>query len=212
MTRASIRLWFCLAVAAIAAALADPVVEYLSNARVFGRGNFTDHSNADVLPVLLAGLIFAGLHLVLKIRSALHKRDDASRDVWRESYAVLGGRFFALLPFAYVLQLIVLYGMETFEQRLVWGHTLGGTIWLGGPVWASLLAHAVTCAIVAFAAARLIRALGRTTVRVLRAIAALTTLPSHPVSIVIRVWDRVAVSQVPVRSRIGERGPPLLSV
>ena len=40
----------------MAAAIADPLVEFASNAGWFGAGNFTDHSNLDVVPALFAGV------------------------------------------------------------------------------------------------------------------------------------------------------------
>jgi hypothetical protein len=42
--------------AVLAAAIADPLVEFASNAGWFGPGNFTDRSNLDVGPVFALGI------------------------------------------------------------------------------------------------------------------------------------------------------------
>jgi hypothetical protein len=211
LSRFSVRLWFCLAVSVIAAAIADPVVEYASNSGWFGPGNFTDHSNLDVLPVLLAGLVFAGLHVALRIRAAL-TRPAPAPNLLRDSDDALGSSFPGLLPVAYGLQILVLYAMETCEQFAVSGHGSGGTLWLGGPVFVGLFAHAVTCVLACFLGARVVRTLARTTLRVLRIVRALATFPARaPAAIVYRgracvPYDRSA----PLLCRIGERAPPLL--
>jgi hypothetical protein len=44
----TIRAWFCLAAALVAASITDPLVEFASNSGMFGPGSFTDHSNQDV--------------------------------------------------------------------------------------------------------------------------------------------------------------------
>ena len=71
MTRSSLRLWFCVGGAFIAAAIADPIVESAANPRWFGPGRLTDHSNLDVLPALLAGTFL----MLLYIGSARSIRD-----------------------------------------------------------------------------------------------------------------------------------------
>ena len=64
----SVRLWFSVAVAIIAAAVADPILESASNAGLFGHGSFTDHSNLDVLPALCIGLLAVAIHVTLRLR------------------------------------------------------------------------------------------------------------------------------------------------
>src|SRR5208283_1357179 len=58
MNATAIQVLFCGTVAILAAALADPLVEFASNAGLFGGGAFTDHSMLDVLPALIAGGLF----------------------------------------------------------------------------------------------------------------------------------------------------------
>ena len=81
----AIRFWFCLAAAVIAAAIADPVVEFASNHGAFGAGNFTDHSSLDVVPALIAGLIAAALAVGLRVRSHFADATAPSRDWLAES-------------------------------------------------------------------------------------------------------------------------------
>lgn len=213
MKHLSIRLGFCLAVAVIAAALADPLVEFASNAGWFGAGAFTDHSNLDVAPALVIGLLLLGLHVALKVRAALQSPGH-HQDLSREAGQALASGIARLLPAIFMLQIIALYLMETAEQFAVWGHTLGPTVWLGGPVLVSLGVHGLTCAAVAFVIANRVRALAATTVRLIRLIRALATfafgadqlvVPQGPLGVTLR-------KPAPVLCRIGERAPPLASV
>ena len=199
-----IRFWFCVASAVIAAATADPLVEAASNAGWFGRGTFTDHSNLDVLPTLLCGAILVACYLALRVWRELAR---ASCDALR---AYVG----RLLPLIFALQLAVLYAMETAEQAIVCGHVIGGTVWLGGPIWFSLGAHALIGVTIAFALARLTRTCTHTTLRVIRRLRALATRALHaPAPLAVRgrgtAWVR---ANAPVICRIGNRAPPFTFV
>ena len=201
MKRGSIRFWFCIASAVLAAAMADPLVESLSNAGWFGPGSFTDHSNLDVLPVLLCGAAFVICYLALRVR----------RELLRASGEALRARVGRLLPYIVAAQLTVLYAMETVEQVVVAGHVMGGTVWLGGPIWFSLGVHALVGTAVAYGLARLACACAQTTLRVLRRFRALATRALHaPAPLAVRgrgtAWLR---ANSLVRCRIGNRAPPL---
>jgi hypothetical protein len=159
---------FAMVAAVAAAAIVDPVVEGLSNVGLFGSGTYTDGSNADVIVVLtIAGLI-AAIFVALMVQRML--RGTAAPSRWlRVSSTQLGSAGIAgLLPAIFVLQLGVLYAMETLEQTLVVGHAFGGTVWMGAPVLASLLLHGVGCIIVSFGLARLLQVLARRIVEVVR--------------------------------------------
>jgi len=199
LTRSSIRLWFCLAVAVLAAAVADPLVEAASNAGWFGPGTFTDRSSLDVLPALCIGCAFAIVCLVLRVR------------LLRLSNEALGSHPLTLLPAILATQLGVLFCMETAEQYVVWGHTFGGTIWLGGPVAVSLAVHAATCVAVTLIAARSIRSLATAAVRVIRLIEARAVRrPGGRSPLVARSYETVPSSRCSLAPRtVGERAPPL---
>jgi len=158
MKYASSRFWFCIAAAVIAAATADPLVEGISNAGWFGRGSYTDHSNLDVLPTLALGAILVVLYLVLRVR----------RDLLQASDDGLHTTVSRLLVPIFGLQLALLASMETLEQIVVAGHSLGRTVWLGGPIWFSLSVHAAVCVAVSFGLAKLLQPWARTTVRIIR--------------------------------------------
>jgi hypothetical protein len=197
---APLRVWFCLAVAIVAAAVADPCVEAISNAGFFGPGPYTDRSNLDVVPALFVGMLCVLTYFVLRVRRELARVSD-------EAIRQRGGR---LLVCAYGVQLGVLAAMETLEQILVYGHTLGGTVWLGGPVWFALAIHACVCLAVACGLGILLRTCARRTVRAIHLIAALIERSMHPpVPIAVRAWERPRVLRMaPVRCRIGNRAPP----
>jgi hypothetical protein len=206
VTPSTIRAWFCLGVAVLSAAVADPVVEFASNAGWFGRGNFTDHSNLDVLPAMFAGLLLVALCAVFRAKLALSNPGRLLREFDR----AISTRLPQLLAAAFSAQIVVLFVMETSEQLLAWGRILGPTIWLGGPALASLAFHAAVCAAVAGAAARAVRFFAGATLRVIRLVRALIA------------WKRAALPRVverrlaleahrqlrAARYAVGERAPP----
>jgi hypothetical protein len=202
--RTAIRFWFTLAAAVVAAAIADPLVESAANAGWFGPGNFTDHSTLDVIPTLFSGALLIGVCFALHIR----------RELLRASVEALRTDIGRLLPAVFTTQLAVLFVMETIEQVVVVGHPLGGTIWLGGPLWFSLAVHAVTGIAIAFSLAHAICACARTTVRMIRRIRALAMRALHdPVPLALRRRDRMWLAHhAPVRCRIGNRAPPFAFV
>ena len=192
--------WFCIASAVIAAATADPLVEAASNAGWFGSGAFTDHSNLDVLPTLLCGVGFIICYLALRVR----------RELLRASGEALRARVGRLLPFIVAVQFSVLFTMETLEQIIVTGHVMGGTVWLGGPIWFSLSAHAFAGIAVAYGLSLLACTCTRGTLRVIRRLRALATRALHaPAPLAVRgrglAWRR---ANSPVLCRIGNRAPP----
>ena len=190
---------FCLAVAVIAAAVADPVVEFASNAGWFGPGNFTDRSNLDVFPALVVGIGVLALYLIGTARAVL-------------AGTALPRRIGSFLPAIFVLQIAALYVMETTEQLIVGGHTLGPAVWLEGPLFASLAIHAAFGATATFWIARSARGLAATTLRVIALIKTTPSFAAHRFEILPRRrCDEPSFRQlVPVLCRIGERAPPLL--
>jgi hypothetical protein len=199
--RTAIRFWFTLAAAVVAAAIADPIVEGAANAGWFGPGTFTDHSTLDVLPALSCGIALLGICLVLRVR----------RELLRASSEALRADIARLLPGIYATQLAALYIMETSEQLVVAGHPLGGTIWLGGPIWFSLITHALIGLVAAYGLAHAVCACASTTVRIIRRFRALAVRALHdPAPLALRRRTRVcATHDAPVRCRIGNRAPPL---
>lgn len=197
MTGLKARFGFCAALAVIAAALADPIVESASNAGWFGRGSFTDHSNLDIVPALLAGVALMALYFVRRASKVLAGGDLPKGAV-------------RLLPTVFALQILTLCGMETAEQMVVWGHLLGPTVWLGAPWAISLAIHAATSVAVTLCVARSARALAVTTLRVIRFIRAIATLAPHVNDIPVRSsFDIVCFKDLaPVSCRIGKRAPP----
>jgi len=194
----SVRFWFSLAVAVISAAVADPLLEAASNAGVFGRGNFTDHSNLDVIPALFLGLLAVGVHVALRINGGMLRSWDTA----------LRARAGALLPMTFAAQLGVLYSMETFEQIAVAGHPFGGTIWLGAPAVIALAVHALTCVIAFFVATCVMHEVAWATLRVVRIIRAILTRGVTSGSIVPRLRVVVRKQLAPELCTAGGRAPP----
>jgi len=211
MSSLVIRLWFGVAVAFVALALADPLTEWASNAGLFGAGNFTDHSNADVFPAAFVGFAFFALHLVLRTRYVSSRHRGRSR-MWLSAWAgaLDNETLTRLLPGIYALQIGALYVTESFEQVVVLGHGLGGTVWLGAPVLISLLIHAVFCAIATFALARVVRALAKTALRIVQIVDVLAERSPRENGIVLRRVRCITApfDFAPLVCSIGERAPP----
>lgn len=183
--------------AVIAAAIADPIVEFASNAGWFGPGNFTDHSNLDIFPALVSGVSLLALYMFRKARAVLAGR-------------ALPQRIRALLPTVFLLQMLTLYLMESIEQIVAWGHPLGAMVWLGAPLPISLAMHAVICLAVTYAIARSGRVLAVTTIRVIRLVGAIANLTREAAApIALRWFEHTAFKALlPLPCTIGERAPP----
>jgi hypothetical protein len=206
------RLAFITASAITAAALADPLTESLSNAGRFGAGRFTDQSNADVAPALAAGVFFALLFIVALARRMLSGRAAAGsrpRQGAEPPPTPLGA--LRLFPSIFGLQIGVLFAMETLEQIAVDGHTLGGTIWLGGPIAVSLAIHAVVGIVVALTLARTLQWLARRVVTVITCARRLSIAwPGAPALVFIgahRAAPRRSIE--PALNRQRGRAPPI---
>jgi len=196
----------------IAASIADPLVEYASNAGWFGPGNFTDYSNWNVAPALTVGLIFVALHLCLRVHKAL-ARAHISPNWPRLAADALGANAIRLVPIIFVAQVFVLYLIETTEQQVVYGHLLGGTIWLGGPIPVSLVAHAVVCVLVTAVASLVLRAFADAAIRLVQIVHSIARLPAlaAPTVFLGRPVFCAHPESNRVLGRIGERAPPSLT-
>lgn len=189
---------FCAAIAVIAAAVADPIVEFGSNAGLFGAGRYTDHSNLDVVPALLAGCALLALYLMRRAPAILR------------SQALTHG-VVRLLPTILILQLAALFLMETAEQVFVYGHPLGSTIWVGAPIPISLAVHALAAVGILSAVVRSKRALAATALRVIRAIGAIATLDAMATQpcFARRPQRGTFMELIAAFRAIGERAPPV---
>jgi len=193
------RIAFCLPLAVIAAALADPIVEFGSNAGLFGHGSFTDRSNLDIVPALGVGVTFLAVFMVRKARAVLAGR-ALPRDVT------------GVLPLIFALQICTLYAIETLEQLAVFGHVAGPMTWLGGPLPISLGIHALVCLAVSYAVARSRRQIAATTLRIVRLVTAICRLAVRTAPPVIaRRFEIVChARQLLARCAVGERAPPIV--
>ena len=204
------RIPFCLAVAWAAAAIADPMVEAVSNAGIFGRHVYTDHSNIDVVPGLACAGLFAIVWLIGAIRRGLAGGGNAPPAWILESTSALSSESIAgLLPRMLAVQVFVLFAMESCEQLIVAGHLLGGTIWLGGPILFSLAVHAIVCVAVASIAARSLAAFARTLLQLIRFVRRLTALLRPAGGFTHgRTRETPRVRLALFASTLGQRAPP----
>jgi hypothetical protein len=195
------RTWFCILVAVVAAAFADPLVEFASNAGAFGRCDCTDHSNLDVLPALAAGILLGIALLSLRIRNVLAGQPVVAPAVRR------------IVPAVFAIQIAVLYAMETAEQFVVDGHVLGGSIWLGGPLPISLAIHAAFGIVATYAIGRALRAFTQTAVQIVVLLRLSKAIAARAPRRMIERFPYPASFRrtTPLLCRIGERAPPLFT-
>lgn len=191
------RLTFVAAVALIAAAAGDILVESIANTGVLGRG-FADNDHSSVLPALAAGVLFV-LPLVV-CRYMDIARNIADRSPLQDAHAVLA------------VQFALLFLMESAEQLTAQGRLLGGTAWLGGPVWFSLGVHVLLGLACMLAIASGSRAIARRCLALVRVALELivdayrcAAVFAHRVS-----DDAFGRSQIAGARTHGVRGPPLL--
>jgi hypothetical protein len=210
LKRTSVYIVFVCAVALFAAVIGDAVVEGVSNTGALWRGNYTDRSSLDLFPVFLlavtAFIMTKGLSLLEHARATgLSTRAI----VLSTSRAVVAAEIVRLLPIIFMLQLAILYSMETTEQIFVYGHAFGGTLWLGGPVAASLVIHALCAVATAFVLSSALSALGRALTRIVRCMFARFVVRARR-TIVLgprRVFCALALI---VTAAFVERGPPAI--
>jgi len=194
----------------VAASIADPLVEYASNKGWFGPGTFTDYSNWNVAPALTLGLIFVALHLFLRVCKAL-AGVHLSPDWPRVAIDALGPNIIRLVPIIFAAQLVALYAIETAEQRVIYGHLLGSTIWLGGPILVSLGTHAVMCVLVTLVTSLVLRAFSYAAIRFVQAVQVIARLAAVAAPTVFLGDPSFAAHHDSNHAlgRIGERAPPI---
>ncbi len=159
---ALLRLPFLLAVAILAAALADPLVETVANTGILG-GGYADNNHTSVIPALVAGAVLALEVTLLRALGTCGLLGPGRRNWIAELATRACPRSFARdLPLVLLLQLVALFLMESIEQLAFGGRLSGGTAWLGGPVLFSLCVHALIGAGCLYVVGRLARVLLRT--------------------------------------------------
>jgi hypothetical protein len=225
LARSASRLPFACAVALIAAAIGDPLVETISNTGIFGQG-YLDNNHLSVIPTLIAGvLLFAIITLrrmwmvasspchpgLVEERPHTTRDDDWLVDIARYVSAKPPTNDLALIV---VLQFVALFGMESAEQLALGGRLVSGTTWLGGPVLFSLLAHTLVTVACTLIVARAMRSIVRHLARIVGTALEILLDIAAPANagIFARRRDGFTVwqTQSSYVRRVGERAPPLL--
>ena len=215
MGSSAYRLPFLIAVALVAAALGDALVESVSNTGIFGPSYF-DNNHLSIVPALLAGIVLAleaiGFHCY-----ALFRRARSTQRGWLVDVAtcIAARSVFADLPYVFVMQIVALFVMESAEQLVFGGKLLGGTAWLGGPMAFSVVTHALIGALCTVLLGWSMRAISETVASlVVTAIAFITiAVARNAAGPILARRDELTSprAQSPHARQIGERAPPLLT-
>jgi len=205
-----------MAVALIAAALADPAVESVSNTGIFG-GHYADNNHLGVVPTLLVGVLLVLEIAALRCLDVVRRSTNGSREWLVDVARGISERSPAQdLPYVFGLQLAALFLLESIEQLAVGGQLLGGAAWLGGPILFSLLLHALVGAGCTFALGSFMRALVRTFASFVRtAIRFIWLAIARATGGGFRFGGRQASclrAQSPHVRQVGGRAPPLLPI
>lgn len=215
MGSSAYRLPFLIAVALVAAALGNALVERVSNSGIFGPSYF-DNNHLSVVPALLAGIVLT-LEAIGLRGFALYRHARIRGDDWLiDAATCIAARAPAReLPYVLVMQMAALFAMESTEQLLLGGKLLGGTVWLGGPILFSLLVHGLIGTVCTFLLGWSMRAISETVASlVVTAIAFIAILTSRGAAgAILARRDDLAFprAQSPHVRQIGERAPPLLT-
>jgi hypothetical protein len=209
-----IRTVFICAVAFLAATLGDALVESISNAQVLWHGNYTDRSSLNLLPMSAVALATFMATLTLVLTEHLRRTCGSLHELWSSTARVLvPSDIPSLLPAIFALQIPTLFVMETVEQIVVYGHPLGGTLWLGGPILAALFLHAFIAATCAFLVAYGLTVLAQTLLRAVTLVLSwfIERLQTRRI-FVARMQPIRRAAQTFCFAHTGERGPPLFSL
>jgi len=205
------RLFVLLCAALVAAAIADPLVESVSNSGVLG-GHYDDDNHLGVVPVLLVGIALAATILFAHCARILRSSAGGSRDWLVDTAKDISARApLQDLPALFALQLAALYALEATEQLLV-GGDVGTMAWLGGPLTFSLLVHGLTGAGCMFLLGALMRAILRTFASLAYHVLHLAWIArAHATPTLHLISERRlhARAQSPHVRQIGGRAPPL---
>ncbi len=207
------RLLFLSCAALVAAAIADPLVESVSNSGVLG-GRYDDDNHLGVLPFLLAGIGLAAAILVARCARIWRGSRDRSRDWLIDAAKDISSRApLADLPVLFALQLAALYALEASEQLLA-GGDVGTMAWLGGPIAFSLLVHGLVGAGCMLLLGTLMRAILRTFASLAYGVLRLTWIARSRATVPAvrrnRARQPYACAQSPHVRQIGGRAPPFL--
>ena len=206
------RLPYLIAIALVAAAVGDPLVESIANSGVFGSA-YHDGNQLSVVPTLVVALALA-LWLACRRAVAVWRRSRDVRSDWVIEVAQRGrtGSPLRDLPLVFAAQLVAVFAMEAVEQLVTGAPLETGLSWLGGPVAFSLAVHALICVALTLALARLCVAIAGTVDSIVRAAVAFVlafTQPAVPVRFVARRLASRPRAQAPHVRQIGGRAPPL---
>jgi hypothetical protein len=208
------RLPFLLAAAFIAGGIGDPLVETIADTGIFGAG-YHDTNHLGVLPAFLCGLVLTIEIVVLRCVQAVRGDSRTSRERLIAVAERLGARSaLRVVPIVVMLQLGVVFAVETVEQVLTTGGVPNGLEWLGGPVAFSLGVHALLALVVTIGLAALTRAIAAILLSLVRlAFAFIALQPVRGGAALLHQRLNGACCRQrrsPRARRIGGRAPPFL--
>ena len=208
------RLPFLLAAALIAGGVGDPLVETIADTGIFGAG-YHDTNHLGVLPALVCGLVLTIEIALLRCIQAFRRDSRTSRDRLIAVVERFGARSAPRdVPIVFILQLLVVFAIETTEQLLAGSGARSALEWLGGPIAFSLGVHALLALVITIVLASLARAIAATLLSLVRiAFAFIAMQPARGGAAPLHQWLDGGFGrrrQSPRACRVGGRAPPFL--
>jgi len=207
---------YLFAAALIAVALADPVVESISNSGLVG-GGYDDDNHLGVVPTLLIGALLVLTIVALRCLRILRRAASGERDWLLEAATAFSKRTASAdVPYVVAMQLIALFALENVEQFATTGTFVGGAAWLGGPCLFSLVIHALAGAACTWSIGAFMRAVSRSFASFLETAIRCMWIAIGRArgagALARRRTARIQFSQSPHVRQIGGRAPPLLAI
>ncbi|HUA08275.1 MAG TPA: hypothetical protein VMA98_03305 [Candidatus Acidoferrales bacterium] len=199
------------AVALVAAALADPLVESIANSGIVGRG-YHDNDHASVVPTLVAGTMLVLLLITARCVRLVNLAPGRRSRLLAVARRISERSPIRDLPYVLSLQFAALFAMESSEQLMLVHRLSGGSAWLGGPVWFSVLTHVAIGVACTVLAARTMRAVVRGCADLVIALEFILCAFGRERALLFARRDNAAAHvyrRILDACRCGERAPPL---
>jgi len=203
-----IRVAFIMAVAFCAATTGDAVVEAISNSGFLWRGRYTDNSSLDLLPMFALSVValLGALYLVVRSRVELGSLRALA---FTTSRALRLTTVVRLVPAIFAFQLATLFVMETAEQMIVYGHSFGGTLWLGAPIVFAVAMHFALGSLSALSLAVALSFSADQVVRIVRILVRRLARAATQSQAAFRWFEQFRQDhQWLLRTSLSDRGPP----
>lgn len=173
---------------------------------------YEGYAHAGLIPMAMLAAAFGLFATISALADA--GRSTSTMDSWLRDAAktIACQRWGSVASLITLIQIATLYGMESIEQFLAFGHPLGGLAWLGGPPLIALLIHVGVSLLTVTGLIAMMRGIAHAC-RIVRTLISIRIIRSRdalpPKLSQRRAFRPIRRLDVPAR-RLFKRGPPVL--